>query len=59
MKSIVDMIRSHIEWYRSFLHVTHGALFRKAMLLDRDFLNSAMGLFMKTPSSACNNKSHY
>ena len=31
--------------YRSFLYTTPGALFRKSMLLDRDFLNSAPGLY--------------
>ena len=32
---------------RSFPYTTPGALFRKSTLLDRDFLNSALGLYTK------------
>ena len=31
--------------YQSFPYTTPGALFRKLMLLDRDFLNSALRLY--------------
>ena len=31
--------------YQSFPYTTIGALFRKSTLLDRDFLNSAPGLY--------------
>ena len=31
--------------YWSFLYTTQGALFKKSMLLDRNFLNSAPGLY--------------
>ena len=37
------------KWYRNFPYTTPGALFRKSMLLDRDFLNSALGLCTVIP----------
>ena len=37
--------------YRSFPYITPGALFRKSMLLDRDFLNSAPGLYTENSST--------
>ena len=36
--------RQH-EQSQSFPYTTPGALFRKSMLLGRDFLNSALGLY--------------
>ena len=37
--------------YQSFPYTTLGALFEKSMLLDRDFLNSALGLCAENSSN--------
>ena len=37
--------------YQSFPYTTPGALFRKSMSLDTDFLNNAPGLYMENSGS--------
>ena len=38
-------------YYQSFPYTTTGALFRKSMLLDRDFLNNAPGFYTENSGS--------
>ena len=40
--------------YRSFPYTTPGALFRKSVLLDRDFLNSAPGMYTENSGTPIN-----
>ena len=39
----------YLKYYQSFPYTTPGVLFRKSMLVDRDFLNSAPELHLKIP----------
>ena len=53
-KAVFVVCTDYTRKYQSYPYTTPGALFRKSMLLDRDFLNSAPRLYKENSSNPHN-----